>query len=79
MAVKLEIKLFPAILSSETSKNGAFGLTNTIVLSNFECYGFGGNVIVDKVLKVMFDGLPYKLTSKRQNYFSKMNFISGID
>ena len=34
---------------------------------------------VDKVLKVMFDDLPYKLTSKRQNYFSKINSISGID
>ena len=34
---------------------------------------------VDKVLKVMFDDLPYNLTSKRKNYFSKINFISGID
>ena len=39
----------------------------------------GGMSFVDKVLKVMFDDLPYKLTSKRQNYFSKINSISGID
>ena len=38
----------------------------------------GGMPFVDKVLKVMFDDLPYNLTSKRKNYFSKINFISGI-
>ena len=39
----------------------------------------GGMSFVDKVLRAMFDDLPYKLTSKRENYFSKINSISGTD
>ena len=47
MISKLEIKKYPAIISSETSKNGAFGLKTTIAL-HYAARAMGGVTLRQK-------------------------------